>query len=149
VDLLKHVSDRFNARDMKTVLAATHDDVIWANGMEGGHVRGRDEVRRYWTRQWTRSRDGCGMRRDAHCRDGCLRCNVHRVPFSIGDGSAHAFSEGQNSSGFNDCAGRLAGGDFGGRWADASSFIRHHGDTSSDRLSVESGVDPDTPAGAR
>jgi ketosteroid isomerase-like protein len=53
VDLLKRVYDRFNARDMETVLAAMHEDVIWANGMEGGHVRGRDEVRGYWTRQWT------------------------------------------------------------------------------------------------
>ncbi|MGC2184767.1 MAG: hypothetical protein WA637_15935 [Terriglobales bacterium] len=38
VDLLKRVYDRFNARDMETVLAAMHEDVIWANGMEGGHV---------------------------------------------------------------------------------------------------------------
>jgi hypothetical protein len=53
VDLLKHVYDRFNARDMERVLAAMHEDVIWANGMEGGYVYGRDEVRRYWTRQWT------------------------------------------------------------------------------------------------
>jgi hypothetical protein len=29
---------RFNARDMETVLAALHEDVLWANGMEGGHV---------------------------------------------------------------------------------------------------------------
>ena len=29
-----------------------HKDVIWANGMEGGHVQGRDGVRSYWTRQW-------------------------------------------------------------------------------------------------
>ena len=50
--LLKHVYDRFNARDMETVLAAMHEDVIWANGMEGGHVQGREEVRKYWTRQW-------------------------------------------------------------------------------------------------
>ena len=26
-----------------------HKDVIWANGMEGGHVHGRDQVRSYWT----------------------------------------------------------------------------------------------------
>ncbi len=52
VDLLKRVYDRFNARDMENVLAALHEDVIWANGMEGGHVHGRDEVRSYWTRQW-------------------------------------------------------------------------------------------------
>ena len=44
IQFLKHVYDRFNARDMETVLAAMHDDVVWANGMEGGHVRGRDGV---------------------------------------------------------------------------------------------------------
>src|SRR5216684_4098699 len=53
VDLLKRVYDRFNARDMETLLAAMHEDVIWANGMEGGHVHGRDEVRSYRTHQWT------------------------------------------------------------------------------------------------
>ena len=52
VEVLKLLYDRFNARDMKTVLASMHEDVIWANGMEGGHVRGRDGVRSYWTRQW-------------------------------------------------------------------------------------------------
>jgi hypothetical protein len=52
VKLLKRVYDLFNARDMESILAAMHDDVIWANGMEGGHVHGRDEVRSYWTRQW-------------------------------------------------------------------------------------------------
>jgi ketosteroid isomerase-like protein len=52
VELLKRVYERFNARDMETVLAAMHEDVVWANGMEGGHVHGRDGVRSYWTRQW-------------------------------------------------------------------------------------------------
>src|SRR5215469_895581 len=52
IELLKRLYDRFNARDMETVLAALHEDVIWANGMEGGHVRGREGVRNYWTRQW-------------------------------------------------------------------------------------------------
>jgi ketosteroid isomerase-like protein len=52
VDLLKRVYDRFNARDMEAVPGAMHDEVIWANGMEGGHVHGRNAVRGYWTRQW-------------------------------------------------------------------------------------------------
>jgi hypothetical protein len=37
---------------METVLAALHEDVICANGMEGGHVHGREEVRSYWKRRW-------------------------------------------------------------------------------------------------
>jgi nuclear transport factor 2 (NTF2) superfamily protein len=53
LELLKRLYDRFNARDMESVLATMHQDVIWANGMEGGYVHGRDAVRRYWTRQWT------------------------------------------------------------------------------------------------
>ncbi|HEY4042484.1 MAG TPA: nuclear transport factor 2 family protein [Rhodopila sp.] len=50
--LLQHLYDRFNARDMEAVLGMMHPDVVWANGMEGGHVVGRDGVRDYWTRQW-------------------------------------------------------------------------------------------------
>jgi hypothetical protein len=52
VALLKHLYSRFNARDMENVLAAIDEDVIWANGMDGGHVYGRVGVRSYWTRQW-------------------------------------------------------------------------------------------------
>jgi ketosteroid isomerase-like protein len=52
VELLRRLYDRFNARDMDSLLAAMHEDVVWANGMEGGHVYGREGVRDYWTRQW-------------------------------------------------------------------------------------------------
>ncbi len=52
VERLKRVYERFNARDIETTLAAMDEDVIWANGMEGGYVHGRDAVRSYWTRQW-------------------------------------------------------------------------------------------------
>jgi ketosteroid isomerase-like protein len=52
VELLKRIYDRFNARDIDGVLAALTDDVTWANGMDGGHVHGREAVRAYWTRQW-------------------------------------------------------------------------------------------------
>src|SRR3954462_6619453 len=52
VELLKKVYGLFNGREMESVLAAMHPEVVWANGMEGGHVYGRDEVRSYWKRQW-------------------------------------------------------------------------------------------------
>jgi ketosteroid isomerase-like protein len=52
VKVLEHMYDRFNAQDMDSVLAALADDVAWANGMDGGHVHGREAVRAYWTRQW-------------------------------------------------------------------------------------------------
>jgi limonene-1,2-epoxide hydrolase len=52
LELLRRVYALFNARDIENVLAAMHPEVVWANGMEGGHVHGRDEVRSYWKRQW-------------------------------------------------------------------------------------------------
>ena len=42
----------FNARDVDAVLAQMTDDVEWPNGWEGGYVRGHQEVRDYWVRQW-------------------------------------------------------------------------------------------------
>lgn len=79
VDLLKRVYDRFNARDMETVLAAMHEDVIWANGMEGGHVHGRDEVRRYWTRQWAMIDPHVEPVAFAHGPEGELVVEVHQL----------------------------------------------------------------------
>ena len=52
VALLEQIYQRFNVRDIEAVLAALHSDVTWANGMEGGHLHGREAVRSYWTRQW-------------------------------------------------------------------------------------------------
>ena len=51
-EFVKKLYERFNAREMEAVLASLAEDVMWANGMEGGHVHGRDGVRSYWTRQW-------------------------------------------------------------------------------------------------
>ena len=52
VEMIKRIYASFNARDIDAVLAVLSDDVTWANGMEGGHIHGREAVRDYWTRQW-------------------------------------------------------------------------------------------------
>jgi ketosteroid isomerase-like protein len=49
---IAHPYRAFNTRDIDAVLAMMHPDVDWPNGMEGGRVRGQDNVRKYWTRQW-------------------------------------------------------------------------------------------------
>lgn len=53
IETLRRIYDRFNARDIDGVLAVLAEDVVWANGMDGGHIHGREAVRAYWTRQWT------------------------------------------------------------------------------------------------
>ena len=52
VEFLKQIYRWFNAREVERVLGAMREDVVWANGMEGGHVHGRDGVQSYWKRQW-------------------------------------------------------------------------------------------------
>lgn len=52
-DLLRDAYRDFNARNIEAVISRMNPEVEWANGMEGGHVHGRDEVRAYWTRQFT------------------------------------------------------------------------------------------------
>jgi hypothetical protein len=51
-ELLTAVYAAFNRREIDIVLAALAPEVDWPNGMEGGRVHGRDQVRAYWTRQW-------------------------------------------------------------------------------------------------
>ena len=51
-ELLAGAYRDFNARRIDAVLARMHPDVMWANGMEGGHVHGVEAVRAYWTRQF-------------------------------------------------------------------------------------------------
>ncbi len=51
-EMIKRIYQSFNARDIDGVLSVLSEDVAWANGMDGGHVHGREAVRAYWTRQW-------------------------------------------------------------------------------------------------
>jgi ketosteroid isomerase-like protein len=44
--------EAFNARNIEAVLAMMLPDVDWPNGMEGGRVLGKENVRAYWKRQW-------------------------------------------------------------------------------------------------
>ena len=52
-DLLTKIYAAFKQRDIDTVLSHMAADVDWPNGMEGGRVHGHEEVREYWTRQWS------------------------------------------------------------------------------------------------
>ena len=52
-ELLERLYAAFNAREIDAVLGAMHADVDWPNAWQGGRVHGHEEVRDYWTRQWT------------------------------------------------------------------------------------------------
>ncbi|RYF88031.1 MAG: ketosteroid isomerase [Chitinophagaceae bacterium] len=51
--LIEKAYTAFNARDIDTALSTMHPAVQWPKAFEGGYVSGHDEIREYWTRQWT------------------------------------------------------------------------------------------------
>ncbi len=51
--LIKKAYSAFNSRDIDAALSTFHSEVEWPKAFEGGYVSGHDEVRKYWTRQWT------------------------------------------------------------------------------------------------
>ena len=79
VEFLRRVYAGFNARAMDAVLAAMAPDVMWANGMEGGHEHGREAVRAYWTRQWAMIDPHVEPVGFSESEDGAVVVEVHQV----------------------------------------------------------------------
>ena len=53
IELLRAAYAAFNARDVDAALALMTPDVAWPKAFKGGFVRGPEEVRAYWTEQWS------------------------------------------------------------------------------------------------
>lgn len=53
VELLRAAYAAFNARNIDAALSLMTPDVAWPRAFKGGFVRGPDEVRAYWTEQWS------------------------------------------------------------------------------------------------
>ena len=53
IELLRAAYAAFNARDIDAALALMTPDVVWPRAFKGGFVRGTEEVRAYWTEQWS------------------------------------------------------------------------------------------------
>jgi len=53
IELLHAAYAAFNARDIDAALALMTPEVVWPRAFKGGFVRGPEEVRAYWTEQWS------------------------------------------------------------------------------------------------
>ena len=53
IDLLRAAYAAFNERDIDAALTIMTPDVTWPRAFKGGFVRGTEEVRAYWTEQWS------------------------------------------------------------------------------------------------
>ena len=43
----------FNNRNIDSALSTMQNDIQWSKAWEGGYISGHDEIKQYWTRQWT------------------------------------------------------------------------------------------------
>ena len=53
IELLRAAYAAFNARNIDAALVLMTSDVAWPRAFKGGFVRGPEEVRAYWTEQWS------------------------------------------------------------------------------------------------
>ena len=78
-EILRSAYRDFNARNIDAVISRMHAEVEWANGMEGGHVHGKEEVRAYWTRQFTTLNPYVEPVQIEPGKDGSWVVRVHQV----------------------------------------------------------------------
>ena len=53
IETLRAAYAAFNARDIDAALVLMTPDVAWPRAFKGGFVRGPEEIRAYWTEQWS------------------------------------------------------------------------------------------------
>lgn len=69
----------FNARDIDAALTTMHTDVEWPKAFEGGYVKGHDEIKAYWTRQWAEIDPNVEPVAIDKRDDGSLEVAVHQI----------------------------------------------------------------------
>jgi hypothetical protein len=78
-ELVKKAYSAFNARDIDAALSAFHPDVQWPKAFEGGYVSGHDEIRKYWTRQWSEINPNVEPIGLKERQNGLLEVTVHQT----------------------------------------------------------------------
>ena len=52
-DIIHKAYTAFNDRNIDNALSTMQTDVQWSKAWEGGYISGHNEIKEYWTRQWT------------------------------------------------------------------------------------------------
>jgi hypothetical protein len=84
-DLFKKAYAAFNARDIDTALSTMHEDIQWPKAFEGGYVSGHDEIREYWTRQWTEINPNVEPVEINERQNGIVEIAVHQLVKDLKD----------------------------------------------------------------
>ena len=77
--LIERAYAAFNERDVDGALALMNEDVSWPKASEGGKVVGKEEVRAYWTRQWSTFDPRVEPREIVDLGGGKIEVRVHQL----------------------------------------------------------------------
>ncbi|GAB2684965.1 nuclear transport factor 2 family protein [Mucilaginibacter koreensis] len=77
--LIEKTYHGFNTRNIDLVFTAMAPDVHWPKAFEGGYVIGQDEVRKYWTRQWSEINPHVEPQSITERPDGRFEVAVHQL----------------------------------------------------------------------
>jgi len=77
--LIQQAYSAFNKRDIDGALALMMEDVSWPKASEGGKVVGKEEIRAYWTRQWSEFDPHVEALAITEADGGKVRVRVHQL----------------------------------------------------------------------
>jgi hypothetical protein len=79
IEVLRAAYAAFNSRNIDAAIVIMTPDVTWPKAFKGGFVRGPEEVRAYWTEQWSEI-DPTVEPVSFHLEEsGSILVNVHQV----------------------------------------------------------------------
>ncbi|OXA86917.1 nuclear transport factor 2 family protein [Flavobacterium hercynium] len=52
-NIIESAYSSFNERNIDKALSTMQPDVQWSKAWEGGYISGHNEIKEYWSRQWT------------------------------------------------------------------------------------------------
>ena len=84
IEMLRTIYAAFNARDIDTALSTMAADVAWPKAFKGGFVRGPQEIRAYWTEQWSEINPNVEPVSFYPEDDGKILVDVHQVVRDLG-----------------------------------------------------------------
>jgi hypothetical protein len=77
-DLIIKAYAAFNERDIDKALSTMLPNVQWSKAWEGGYISGHDEIKKYWTRQWTEINPNVEPVGFKERKNGSLEVEVHQ-----------------------------------------------------------------------
>lgn len=77
-NVIKKAYSAFNERNIDNALSTMQTDVQWSKAWEGGYISGHNEIKQYWTRQWTEINPNVEPIGFIERENGSLEVQVHQ-----------------------------------------------------------------------